>query len=201
MHMKIVLYYDYICPFCSLATERIVSVAEEFALETAWLGIEIHPEHPPEGTRRKKTEKAFSVAHTLKTLADEADDDIKLPGFATNSRLCLEASEFAKRKNRFMEFHKACYRAYFREKRNIGLAETVIEVGREAGLGAEELSECLEKRTFSETIDRNIEKAREDLVLGVPTLYIGDLRVHGIQTTESYRKLVERKLARSIATH
>ncbi len=199
--MKIVLYYDYICPFCYLATERIVALAKEFALEIAWLGIEVHPEYSPERTRRRKTEKAIRVAQTLRTLADEAGEDIKLPGFVTNSRLCLEASEFAKQKNKFMEFHKACYYAYFKEKRNIGLAETVIEVGREAGLRAKELSACLEKRTFSQTIERNMEKARENLVLGVPTLYFGELRVHGIQSIDSYRKLIEKELRSNTPTH
>ena len=127
--------------------------------------------------------------------------EIKLPGFVTNSRLCLEGAEFAKQKNRFMEFHKACYAAYFREGKNIGLLETVLEAGERAGLCAEELSESLRERSFSEKIEENMESARENMVFGVPTLYLGELRIHGIQPLESYRQLIAKELGRGESLH
>ena len=145
-NVKIFLYYDYICPFCFLATERVLDLAREFSLEAEWLGVEIHPEYPAEGKRRKKTERTIRISETLENVAAEAGVEIKLPGFVTNSRLCLEGAEFAKQKNSFMEFHKACYTAYFREGKNIGLLETVLEAGEKAGLCPEELSESLRKR-------------------------------------------------------
>ena len=199
--MKILLYYDYICPFCFLATERVLALAEEFGLEAKWLGVEIHPEYPAEGKRRRKTERTARVSKTLENVAAEAGVEIKLPGFVTNSRLCLEGAEFAKRKNRFMEFHKACYAAYFREGKNIGLLETVLEAGERAGLRSEELSESLRERSFSEKIEQNMESARENMVFGVPTLYLGELRIHGIQPLESYRQLIAKELGRGESPH
>ena len=199
--MKILLYYDYICPFCFLATERVLGLAEEFDLEAQWVGVEIHPEYQAEGKRRRKTERTLRVSKTLENVAAEAGVEIRLPGFITNSRLCLEGAEFAKEKNRFMEFHKACYAAYFREGKNIGLLETVLEAGERAGLCAEELSESLRKRNFSEKIEKNMESARENEVFGVPTLYLGELRIHGIQPVESYRKLIAKELLREQPLH
>lgn len=199
--MKILLYYDYICPFCFLATERVLGLAREFDLEAEWVGVEIHPEYPAEGKRRRKTERTIRISETLGNVAAEAGVEIKLPGFVTNSRLCLEGAEFAKGKNRFMEFHKACYAAYFREGKNIGLLETVLEAGEKAGLCPEELSESLRKRNFSERIEKNMESARENEVFGVPTLYLGGLRIHGIQPVESYRKLIAKELKRGESLH
>ena len=199
--MKILFYYDYICPFCLLATERVGLLAEEFGLETKWLGVEIHPEYPARGKKRKKTERTVRISQTLENVAREAGAEIKLPGFVTNSRLCLEGAEFAKKRGRFMEFHKACYTAYFMEGKNIGLLETVLEAGKSAGLSPGELSESLEKRSFSERIERNMESAREKMVLGVPTLYLGELRIHGIQSVESYRKLIAKELLREQPVH
>ena len=199
--MKILLYYDYICPFCFLATERVLDLAREFDLEAKWFGVEIHPEYPAEGKRRRKTERTVRISKTLESVAAEAGVKIKLPGFVTNSRLCLEGAEFAKQKNRFMEFHKACYAAYFREGKNIGLLETVLEAGERAGLSPEELSESLRKGSFSEKIEKNMKSARENMVLGVPTLYLGKLRIHGIQPVESYRKLIAKELTRGQSLH
>ena len=199
--MKILLYYDYICPFCFLATERVLDLAGEFGLEAEWLGVEIHPEYPAEGKRRRKTERTVRISETLGNVAAEAGVEIRLPGFVTSSRLCLEGAEFAKEKNRFMEFHKACYAAYFREGKNIGLLETVLEAGGKAGLCPEELSESLRKGNFAEKIEKNMESARENMVLGVPTLYLGELRIHGIQPLESYRKLIAKELLRQEPLH
>ncbi len=199
--MKILLYYDYICPFCFLATERVLDLARDFSLEVEWLGVEIHPEYPAEGKRRKKTERSIRISETLENVAAEVGVGIKLPGFVTNSRLCLEGAEFAKEKNRFMEFHKACYTAYFREGKNIGLLEIVLKAGERAGLCPEELSESLRERSFSEKIEKNMESARENTVLGVPTLYFGELRIHGIQPVESYRKLIAKELLREQPLH
>lgn len=199
--MKIFLYYDYICPFCFLATERVLDLAREFSLEVEWLGVEIHPEYPAGGKRRKKTESTIRISETLENVAAEAGEEIKLPGFVTNSRLCLEGAEFAKEKNSFMEFHKACYTAYFQEGKNIGLLETVLEAGEKAGLCPEELSESLRKKNFSEKIEKNMERARKNMVLGVPTLYLGELRIHGIQPLESYRKLIAKELLRHQPLH
>ncbi len=199
--MKILLYYDYICPFCFLATERVLGLAREFDLEAEWVGVEIHPEYPAEGKRRRKTERTLRTSKSLENVAAEAGVEIRLPGFVTNSRLCLEGAEFAKEKNRFMEFHKACYAAYFGEGKNIGLLETVLEAGESAGLCPEELSESLRKGSFSEKIEKNMESARENEVFGVPTLYLGELRIHGIQPVESYRQLIARELMRGESLH
>ena len=184
-----------------MATERVLGLAREFHLEAEWVGVEIHPEYPAEGKRRRKTERTLRTSKTLENVAAEAGVEIRLPGFVTNSRLCLEGAEFAKEKNRFMEFHKACYAAYFREGKNIGLLETVLEAGERAGLCAGELSESLRERSFSERIEKNMESARENEVFGVPTLYLGGLRIHGIQPVESYRQLIAKELKRGEPLH
>ena len=195
--VKAVFYYDYACPFCFLAATRLRGLAAEFPLEMEWRGVEIHPERPPEGKRRKNAERTARIARTLAEAAGEDGADVSLPGFVANSRLCLEGAEFAKSEGRFGEFHEGCYEAYFGEGKNIGNIDTVVEIGGKAGLGEADLREALEKRTFSEKIEDNMKSARENLVLGVPTLYVNGMRIHGTQSRETYRKLVRKELERT----
>lgn len=199
--MKLLFYYDYVCPFCFLATERIRGIAGEFGLEVEWTGIEIHPETPPEGRKRKKTERTARIAETLRAAAEEDGADVRLPGFLANSGLCLQAAEFAKEAGRFYEFHESCYEAYLRKGENIGVMETVVEIGRRAGLCADDLRDALEKGTFSPKTARNMESAKENMVFGVPTVYLNGFRVHGAQSLETYRKLVIRELGRGGVLH
>lgn len=195
--MNVTVYYDYICPFCYLGTKRILGLSKEFNLTIDWKGIEIHPEFPPQGKKRMKTLKSKSFAETIREMAKEDNIEIKLPGYATNSRLSLEASEFAKIKGKFLEFHIGVYEAYFLEGRNIGDIEIVLDIGEKAGLDKSELQECLSKRTMFDNIEANKKEAEDKLILGVPTFLFGDFPVHGNQSTQTMRHIIKRSLERS----
>ncbi len=192
--MNVTVYYDYICPFCFLGTKRILELSKEFDLTIDWKGIEIHPEFPPQGKKRTRTPKSKSFAETIREMAQEDSMEIKLPGFATNSRQSLEASEFAKVKGRFLEFHIGSYEAYFLEGRNIGDIEIILDIGEKAGLDKSDLSDCLDKRTMFDQIVANKKEAEDNLVLGVPTFMFGKFPVHGNQSTQTMRHLIKRAL-------
>ena len=192
--MNVTVYYDYICPFCYLGTKRILGLSKEFNLTIDWKGIEIHPEFPPQGKKRTKTLKSKSFAETIREMAKEDNIEIKLPGYATNSRLSLEASEFAKIKGKFLEFHIGVYEAYFLEGRNIGNIEIVLDIGEKAGLHRSDLVECLNKRTMFNNIEANKKEAEDNIILGVPTFIFGNFPVHGNQSTQTMRHIIKRAL-------
>ncbi|MCZ6469029.1 MAG: DsbA family protein [Candidatus Dadabacteria bacterium] len=192
--MNVTVYYDYICPFCYLGTKRILGLSKEFNLTIDWKGIEIHPEFPPQGKKRTRTLKSKSFAETIREMAKEDNIEIKLPGYATNSRLSLEASEFAKIKGKFLEFHIGVYEAYFLEGRNIGDIEIVLDIGDKAGLHRSDLVECLNKRTMFDNIEANKKEAEDNIILGVPTFIFGNFPVHGNQSTQTMRHIIKRAL-------
>lgn len=191
------MFYDYICPYCYLSVNRLKVLSSEFDLHIKWKGIEIHPEFPSQGKRRRKTLKSTRLVEILKENATEDGTEIKLPGFATNSRLSLEASEYAKTKGRFNEFHEGIYHAYFNERRNIGDINVILDVGEKASLEGGKLEECLNKRTMYNRIEENKKDAEKNLVLGVPTLFLESFPVHGNQSIETLRHLIRRSIERS----
>ncbi len=195
--MKVTIYYDYICPFCYLGSERIIELSKEFDLDIKWKGLEIHPEFPSKGKKRSKTLKSKSYADTIYAMADEDGIEIKLPGFATNSRLALEASEFAKTKDKFLDFHLALYKAYFVEGRNIGDVEIILDIGEKVGLNSIELKEILDNRKMFDKIENNKKDAEKNLILGVPTFVFGNFPVHGSQSVQTMRDIIKRSLERS----
>lgn len=192
--MNVTVYYDYICPFCYLGTKRILELSKEFDLTIDWKGIEIHPEFPPEGKKRTKTLKSKSFVKTIYTMADEDNVKIKLPGFATNSRRALEASEFAKIKDRFLEFHLSVYEAYFLEGQNIGDTETVLSIGEKAGISKKELRQCLDERAMFDSIEANKKEAEDSIILGVPTFLFGTFPLYGNQSADTMKQIIKRSL-------
>lgn len=195
--MKLTVFYDYTCPFCFLTSKSLELLSHEFELDIEWKGIEIHPEYPSEGKRSSRSLKSLKTAEAIRSAAKDGGADIVLPGFRTNSRLSLEASEFAKTRNRFKDFHNMIYEAYFLERKNIGNRDVILETGKKAGLDGGELEECLDKRTMFNRIEANKKEAESNLVVGVPTILMGTFPVYGNQSRETLRHMIKRAIARS----
>jgi predicted DsbA family dithiol-disulfide isomerase len=198
--MKVTVFYDYNCPFCFLGIKRLELLEREFPLEVNSKGIEIHPEIPPCGIKRSNTLKRKYLAQNLEQLYEEDSLELKLPGVIANSRLSLEASEFAKTKNKFRDFHLGIYKAYFQEGENIGEPDVIFKVGQESGLQLYELNECLIKRTMLEKIEDNRKEAESHQVFGVPTFIFDKFLVHGVQSLESFRSILTKAIGRQQAS-
>lgn len=188
--MKITVFYDYICPFSFIGSKRIQQIGAEYGIEVEWKGYEIHPEYSPQGKRRRQTLRAIRTAESLQSVMEEEEIKFKLPGFITNSRLCLEAAEFSKTKDKFIEFHNLCYESYFLERKNIGDKDTVLEIGTRVGIDRDELRINLENGEMAEILGSYRSEAQKIDVLGVPTVVFNDFRVHGVQGVETYRSII-----------
>ena len=194
--MKVTFYYDYICPFSYIGTKRMEKLKEELELDVTWVGIEIHPDYPATGKPRKKTPRLIHITQTLKDIAKADNTEISLPGFITNSRLCLESAEFAKTIGKFEEFHKAAYESLFRHRENIGDIKVIRRIATRAGIDPDELEQSLRKREMKNRIEENKKQAENNMVLGVPTIYFNEFRVHGVQTIEDYKQLIMKETER-----
>lgn len=180
-----------------MTSKNIEALSNEYDLEIDWKGIEIHPEYPTGGVESSKSLRSLKAAETIKQTAGETGMRITLPGFRTNSRLSLEASEFAKKQNLFGAMHRALYDAFFLEKKNIGDVNIILELGETAGIDRALLEECLLERSMSGQIEENIKMAAEYGVLGVPTLLLSNFPVHGNQSLDTLRHMVKRAEERS----
>jgi predicted DsbA family dithiol-disulfide isomerase len=195
--MKVTVFYDYNCPYCYLGSMSLNELSKEFEMEIEWKGFEIHPEFPYEGRKRSKSMKSIRVSRGVLEMARQDGFQIKLPGFAANSRLGLEGSEFAKSKGLFKEFHEGVYEAYFKKGLNIGDMNILLEIGSITGLDEAELREALKSRSMYEKIEDNRQEARNNSILGVPTYIFGKFPLHGYQPTETFRKIIQKAFERS----
>ena len=195
--LKVKVFYDYNCPYCYLGTMSLSKLSKQYDMDIDWKGFEIHPEFPPEGRKSRKSLRSLRVSSGVSEMAMKEGFEIKLPGFAANSRLSLEASEFAKTKELFEDFHLRVYEAYFKKGLNIGDIETITDIGAQAGLDKSELNKALNERSMYRQIEDNKKEAESNNILGVPTYIFGKFPVHGYQPTETFRKIIQRAIERS----
>ncbi|MEE8470988.1 MAG: DsbA family protein [Dehalococcoidia bacterium] len=121
---EVVVYSDYICPFCFIGKALVDRLEKRFGIEAEWKGFEIHPEIPASGCDFKSLGfsegRAAAMLSRIRELADEVGLRFEPPALMSNSRLALEIAEFAKEKERFKEYHQAIFEAYWQQGKDIG---------------------------------------------------------------------------------
>lgn len=122
--LKIVVFSDYICPFCYIGFYRVEQLKENFDIEVEWQPFEIHPETPKDGTELSNLpfpkEYLEMMKANIKKLADDVGVTFNLSDKLPNSRMALYLSEFARKKGKFDEFHKLVFDGYWKEGKDIG---------------------------------------------------------------------------------
>jgi predicted DsbA family dithiol-disulfide isomerase len=198
MSLYLVMFSDFICPFCYIGFETVRKLKPEFDLEIDWRGFQIHPEWPTEGMpaseyrRGMDPETRRAVWTRIEAMAEQAGFTMKPPELLTNSRLALEAAEFAKERGKDEAFAERVYRAYFNEELDIGNHGVLSDLADDVGLDRGELNLALESNRYSLRLKNNALVARERGVDGVPTFFIGEYPLVGAQSEEVMRQIMHR---------
>jgi predicted DsbA family dithiol-disulfide isomerase len=86
-----------------------------------------------------------------------------------NSRLAQELGKWAESKGRGDAFHKAVFRTYFAEGKNIGQIPVLKDVANRVNLPGDEAQEVLASRSFKEGVDQDWLRSQALGVRAVPT--------------------------------
>jgi len=107
----------------------------------------------------------------------------------SNSRLALQAAEFAREQDLFAPFHTALFAAYFSRGLDIGNIDVLALIAHESGLDAEAMKKALQVGKYLPVLEAAKEEASVRVVTGVPSFFIGDKKsVVGAQPIEVFRK-------------
>lgn len=165
-------------------------------METQWVGYELHPETPLDGVFLSKLIPGYdSLAMTQKLNTAGAPYGISFGAreSVSNSRLALEASEFARDHGRFEELHNLIFRAYFQQGENIGALATLCSLSTEAGLDSRSLSLALENGVYRERVRSARDSGEKYMVTGLPTfIFNGVEKIVGAVPYDAFLKVLAR---------
>ncbi len=199
MATKVIVYSDYICPFCFIGKERADRLEKEFGVDVEWKGFEIHPEIPPDGSDLASLgfdEATAAAIHSqVKKLSEESGLKLNPSTRISNSRLALQIAEFAKEKGKFKEYHEAVFRAYWQEGKDIGNREQLFSLVSHAGLDLKELESYLESDNAADKLNQYLQEVREYGISGVPTFIIGNKMVVGAQPYKVLEEVLSEELS------
>jgi len=169
---------------------RIEKLRENFDVEIRWKAFPLHPETPEDGMtleelfagRNYDIKKAQS---RLKQAADELGLPFVPRGKIYNSRLAQELAKWAESKGQGDLFHKAVFRAYFVDGKNIGKVDELIRIADSAGIPEKEARSVIGFRTYREAVDEDWTRSRQLGITGVPTFIVGGQATVGFQPYEA----------------
>jgi predicted DsbA family dithiol-disulfide isomerase len=92
----------------------------------------------------------------------------------SNSRLAMEASEFARDCGKFDQFHEAIFHTYFTETQDIGQVDVITNLATEVGLEREGLQDALDQHKYGSRIDKVTHEAHQLGINAAPTFLINE---------------------------
>jgi predicted DsbA family dithiol-disulfide isomerase len=202
MALKIVMFSDYICPFCYIGFETVRRLKPEFNFELEWRGFQIHPDWPAEGISAEKAhltsdpDSRSALWERISAMAETVGFSMRPPAVLTNSRAALAATEFARESGRDEALEERIYRAYFNEGQNIGDPAVVVRLASEAGLDSAAVAAAIKSPKYELRLKNNALAANQRGVNGVPTFFIGDYPLVGAQSPDAMRSILKRATER-----
>ncbi len=195
--VRLVVWSDYLCPWCHAADHRLRRVQEENgkALELEWKAFLLRPAPEP-----REREAFVRYTRSWRRPAAEPDapsyrvweGDEGPPSHSVPPHLLAKAAERLG-PEAFLRVHEALLRAYFEQSRDITERGTQRALWREAGLPEAEFDAVDDPALLRRTLAEH-EEALARGVGGVPAVAVAGHEgfVLGAQPIETYRRWVRR---------
>jgi predicted DsbA family dithiol-disulfide isomerase len=187
--IRLQVFTDFGCPWCYLCTPRVARLERSLNVDVQWVYFPLHPDTPAEGLLLKDlfAGRNFDIEAAqshLKTLLEAEGLQFHSRTHTYNSRL---AQELAKA---FDSLRDALYSAYFKDSRNIGDIEVLVDVASANGIPADQARHVLTERTQKSAVDADWALARSYGITGVPSFVAGGRKVVGAQPYSTLEKLI-----------
>ena len=158
--------------------------------------FELHPEIPPEGRPRDEVLPPAYRARAeegVNRLAAQVGLQLRLHDRLINSRLALQAAEFAREQGRFEPMHHELFRAYWDEGRDVSNMAVLREVAGRAGVDADIMEQRVAEDRFGDYLDARRAEAQELMIDGIPAHIIDDrYLVMGAQPYDLFERVMGR---------
>ena len=202
MSINIRIFSDYIWPFCYVGKGIVDELKKDFDIKDEWLGFEIHPETPSEGVLLSEKLPQIDWIELYRNLRQTGAQFGIVFGEVTllsNSRMALEASEFARDHGQYDRFHAGLFRSYFTEVQDIGQMEVIMKLAGKLGLDTDDLKIALKEKCYAKRLEGVNQEARQYGITAAPTFVInGKDSVVGAQPIEFFRETLKKNHSRGL---
>lgn len=207
--MKIDIWSDYACPFCSIGKRKLEQALEKFPhrdqVEIEFKSFELDPSAPRDTDQSNherlaakygvSVEQAKQMNEGMRQQAAEVGltfnfDDV----IPTNTFDAHRLTQFAKTKGQALELTEKLFRAYFTDAKHLGDHETLADIAEEAGIDrTQALSMLKDEAAYADEVRTDEALAQQMGIQGVPFFVINQkYAISGAQPSETFLQALER---------
>lgn len=197
MSLKIKIFSDYVCPFCLLAKKPLEEAIVGKDVEVEWMPFELRP-YPTPTLEPEGDYLQNAWNQSIYPMAEQMGIPIKLPKVSPqpHTHLAFEGYQFAKEHGKAVEYNDRMLRAFFQEEQDIGDINILTKLAGEIGLDQVEYRNALELRKYKDVHQQALKQAASYNVAAVPTFVIGNTKVSGMRSKETFEEIINNEIAK-----
>lgn len=157
----------------------------------------LRPDIPTEGKARPLKPGEFEggeLSDPLRSYAEEANLVMRRSTFTPYTTYALAATEFAQEQGAFDPFHRAMYKAYWEDLKDIGDFDVIRGAAEECGLDWNLLEDRLRSGHYEQTIMNQFQEGLSIGVRGIPGFVIGNVLFTGARPYGIFKAVMDRVL-------
>lgn len=194
--LEVIVYSDYLCPWCWPAAVRLRQLREQFTGR-------IHITHKAFVLLGEDQERQFTSYYLQHREAANRITGLPydLPPrgahYPLSSLWALEAAKWVQARHpaAFDAYDLTLFEAFFQHTRDISSPDVLAELAEQQGLSGDELRAVLQRHPFREAVFADYREALEMGVTGIPTVVMHDYALSGAVAYEEYKSLARRLLS------
>lgn len=179
--VNITVFADYVCPFSYLMLSGLDSLGKE-RLTLMPRAFELRPPAMP--ALGPFTDEEWKI---VASVATEHGVPIARPAMRPRTRKAHEAVKLAATVEKGADLHRAIFDAYFRDGRDIGRIDVLVEIGAGLGIDPGALKVALDVDVHTEDVVKDEEMAQRLEIEGTPALVAGEDVLVGYLSPEHLR--------------
>nr|WP_239014987.1 DsbA family protein [Archangium violaceum] len=163
-----------------------------------WKGFQLNPGTPRGGVPLKRLfgGRTEMMRSQVARFARGFGVSIQVPGHLYNTRRVLALTEWAREQGRFQAFYEAAMEAHWQRGEDLENPDVLARLAEQASLSGEEARSAMDAPRYQARVDAQHEEGEREGVSGIPTFFIGDVRVVGCQPYEVFAEAARRAGAR-----
>lgn len=181
--MKIEVWSDIVCPFCYIGKRNLETALEEFSeshdIEVIWKSFQLDPNaQPPEGVnsyqylaqiKGKSLDWSIEAHQQITEMAAQVGLEYRFDlAKPANTFLAHRLIQLAKSLGKGEEAEEALFKAHFTDGKNIQDHRTIIEIGADLNIDAQEVQNLVDSDAYSDEVKRDIFEAKQLGISSVP---------------------------------
>ncbi|TSA78864.1 DsbA family oxidoreductase [Deinococcus detaillensis] len=190
--LQVDIWSDIACPWCYIGKRRFEQALEQFEgkdkVEVVWHSFELDPSAPvskpsgPNAMRDGLASKYGRSAAEAQGMLDSMTQTAAKVGLEyhfdqaqpANTFLSHQLIHFAAEHGLQDAMKERLLLAYFSEGQHLGQLDTLVKLGAEVGLNADEVRTVLEQQTYAEAVRSDEAQAQAYGISGVPFFVLGN---------------------------